>query len=147
MLVQDVMTRYPACIHLGTDIRRAAELVSVSQISELMVLDHDDDFVGALSEGDLIRAVLPTYDEALRAGGSLNDAFGELSRKARDLADRPIDPLVVRNAITLRPTDDVARAAVVMTERQIRRLPVVDGRTLEGTVARSDICRAVIYHA
>ncbi|MFI5955947.1 HPP family protein [Cryptosporangium sp. NPDC051539] len=147
MLVRDVMARFPACIHLGADIRRAAELVSISQVSELMVLDHDDEFVGALSEGDLIRAVLPTYDESMRAGGSLNDAFGDLARKARDLAGRPIDPLVVRNAITLRPTDEVARAAVVMTEKQIRRLPVVEGRKLEGTVARSDICRAVIYHA
>ena len=64
MLVRDVMTRFPACIHLGADIRRAAELVSVSQISELMVLDHDDEFVGALSEGDLIRAVLPTTTRA-----------------------------------------------------------------------------------
>jgi CBS domain-containing protein len=141
------MTRYPACIHIGVDIRRAAELVSISEVSELMVLDHDDNFVGALSEGDLIRAVLPSFDESLRAGGSLDDAFSHFAKKARDIADRPIDPLVVRNAITLRSTEEVAKAAVVMTEKQIRRLPVVDDGRLQGTVSRSDICRAVIYHA
>lgn len=147
MLVADIMTRYPTYLRIDADLRRAAELISISEVGQLMVLDHEDEFVGVLSEGDIIRAVLPRYDEALNAGGSLTDAFDAFRAKAHELADRPIDPMVVRNAITLRPTDDVARAAVVMAENRIRRLPVVDGRTLRGTVSRSDICRAVVYHA
>jgi CBS domain-containing protein len=61
--------------------------------------------------------------------------------------NRPIDPLVIHNAITLKTTDDIAQAAVVMIEKQIRRLPVVDDGKLVGTVSRADICRAVIYYA
>jgi len=112
-----------------------------------MVIDHENIFIGVLSEGDLIRAILPGFDEVVRAGGTLNDAFTFFLQKGRDLVKRPIDPLVIRNAFTLKTTDDVAQAAVVMVEKQIRRLPVVDDGKLLGTVSRSDICRAVIYHA
>ena len=128
-------------------MRRAAEMISISEVSDLMVIDHDNLFLGVLSEGDLIRAILPGFNEVLQAGGTLNDAFLFFLQKGRDLVNRPIDPLIIRNAITLKTTDDVAQAAVVMVEKQIRRLPVVDDGKLLGTLSRSDICRAVIYHA
>lgn len=146
MLVRDVMTAYPAYVRVGADLRRAAEMISISEVGQLMVIDHDDRFVGTLSEGDLVRAVLPSFDEVVAAGGTLDDAFAFFVRKGRDLAERPIDPLVVRDAITVQTTDAIARAAVVMAEKQIRRLPVVDDSTLVGTVSQNDICRAVIYH-
>lgn len=147
MLVSDIMTAYPAFIRLGADIRRAAEVVCVSEVGQLMVLDHDGTFVGSLAEEDLVRAMLPGFDDVTEAGGSLADAFRVFLERGRALADRVIDPLVVRDTVTVTPTDDVARAAVVMVDRGIRRLPVVDGGTLVGTVSRADLCRAVIYHS
>lgn len=147
MQVRDIMTIYPVYIRIGADIRRAAEIISISEVSDLMVIDYDNKFIGVLSEGDLIRAILPSFDEVLRAGGTLNDAFKFFVQKGHDLVNRPIDPLVIHNAITLKTTDDIAQAAVIMVEKQIRRLPVVDDGKLMGTLSRSDICRAVIYYA
>jgi len=49
VLVSDVMAAFPAYIRLGSTIRRAAEVVSVSEVGQLMVLDHDGRFVGSLS--------------------------------------------------------------------------------------------------
>ena len=147
MLIRDIMAIFPTYIRTGADLRRAAEIISISEISDLMVIDHDDKFVGVLSEGDLIRAILPRFDDVLQAGGTLNDAFAFLVQKGHDLANRPIDPLIIHNSITVRTTDDIAQAAVVMIEKQIRRLPVVDNGKLVGTVSRADICRAVIYYA
>jgi CBS domain-containing protein len=147
MLIRNIMALYPAYIHTGADMRRAAEIISLAEVSDLMVVDHDNIFIGVLSEGDLIRAILPNVDEVLQAGGTLNDAFAFLVQKGHDLANRPIDPFIIHNAITVKTTDDIAQAAVVMVEKQIRRLPVVDDGKLMGTVSRADICRAVIYYA
>jgi CBS domain-containing protein len=147
MLVRDVMTGFPAYIRLGATIRRAAELVSVSEVGQLMVLDHDDRFAGSLSEEDLVRAMIPGFDDVTAAGGTLADAFRAFLERGRALADRVIDPLVVREAATVRPADELARAAIVMIDRGIRRLPVVDDGALVGTLSRADLCRAVIYHS
>lgn len=58
MQVRDIMTIYPVYIRAGADTRRAAEIISISEVSDLMVIDHDNIFIGVLSEGDLIRASL-----------------------------------------------------------------------------------------
>jgi CBS domain-containing protein len=147
VLVSDVMTAFPANIRLGATIRRAAEVIAVSEVGVLLVLDHDARFVGILSEEDLVRAMLPGFDDVTTAGGTLTDAFRLFVERGRVLADRPIDPLVVRNTATVRSTDELARAAVVMIDRGIRRLPVVDDGKLVGTLSRADLCRAVIYHS
>ena len=147
VLVSDVMTAFPAYLRLGATIRRAAEMLSVSEVGHLMVLDHDDRFVGSLSEEDVVRAMLPGFDDVTAAGGTLADAFRIFLERGRTLADRAIDPLVVRDGATVRPTDELARAAIVMIDRGIRRLPVVDDGALVGTLARADLCRAVIYHS
>ena len=147
VLVAQIMTAFPAYIRLGSDIRRAAEVISVSEVGTLMVVDHDGRFVGSLSEEGIVRALLPSFDEVAAAGGSTADAFQVFLERGRALADRVIDPLVVRDAVTVRSTDEVARAAVAMIDGGIRRLPVVDDGMLAGTVSRADLCRAVIYHS
>lgn len=110
-------------------------------------MDHDGQFVGSLSEEDLVRAMLPGFDDVNAAGGTLADAFRAFLERGRALADRVIDPLVVRETATVCSTDELARAAIVMIDRGIRRLPVVDGGALVGTLSRADLCRAVIYHS
>ena len=147
MLVSDVMTAFPAYIRLGATIRRAAEMLSVSEVGHLMVLDHEGRFAGSLSEEDVVRAMLPGFADVTAAGGTLGDAFRLFLERGRALADRVIDPLVVRDTATVRPADELARAAIVMIDRGIRRLPVVDDGALVGTLCRADLCRAVIYHS
>lgn len=52
---------------------------------------------------------------------------------------------MITDPLTVSPKDHVALAAVIMIERQIRRLPVVDeNRRLVGTVSRSDLCSAAL---
>jgi CBS domain-containing protein len=146
MLIRDIMTTHPVYINADSTVHRAAEIISIAEVSDVMVVDDGKFFVGVLSEGDLIRAVLPNYDEIIAAGGSLADAFDFFVRKGRELARRPIAPLIITAAITMKPTDAAAMAATAMAEKQIRRLPVVEDGKLVGTISRADICRAVIYY-
>lgn len=145
LFIQDLMTHYPVHIFASATMHQATELISVAEVSDLMVVDEDRNFIGVLSEGDVIRAMLPNFEEILSAGGSLSDAFQFFIHKGRELAQRPIAPLIITDAITMQPTDHAAAAAVIMAEKQIRRLPVVANGKLVGTVSRADICRAVVY--
>lgn len=144
MLVSDVMVRHPVRIRLTSNLHHAAEMVALSGVSDLMVVDESNCFVGVLSEGDILRAALPDVDEIRAEGGSLADAFALFIEKGHQLADRPILPLVIREPIVLRPDDHVTAAAVILVDKMIRRLPVVANGTLVGTLARADVCRAVV---
>ena len=138
---------HPICIYIDEDMREAAKLVSSAEVSDLMVIDRQKNFVGVLSEGDLLRAILPNFDEVLAAGESLSAAFRFFVKKGRDVSSLSIDPLIIRNPITVKPDDDVAQIATILVQMQIRRLPVVENDRLLGTISRADICRAVIYDA
>jgi CBS domain-containing protein len=144
MSVREVMTTHPARIRYDANLHEAAELVAMSGVSDLMVVDDASNFVGVLSEGDILRAALPDIEEILDEGGSLNTAFGIFLHKARNLSDLPITPLVIQEPIVVDPDDHVAKATTVLIDRQIRNLPVVKNGVLVGTVSRGDICRAVV---
>ena len=147
MRVDEVMTRFPTTVRLGTGARRAAELIAASEVGQLMVLDDADRFVGVLAEGDLLRALLPDAGELRDAGGTVVAGFGVFHEKARRVADLPIDDLMVRDPVTIAPTAEAAAAAVVMTDRGLRRVPVVADGVLLGSVSRIDLCRAVLARA
>lgn len=142
--IKDVM-RVPAVrIHQDTDIHHAAEVVAWSGVSDLMVVDDDEKFIGVLSEGDILRTALPDIDEIVDEGGTLDDAFRIFLEKGNQLAELPIAPLIIREPIVLDPENHVAQAATILVQKQIRLLPVVKEGILVGTVSRADVCRAVV---
>jgi CBS domain-containing protein len=130
-------------VPLRSTIRDAVEIMSTHQVSDLMVVDDSNRFVGVLSEGDLIRVAMPRFDE-LVAEGSLTSGFDIFQEKGKSLANSPIEPLVIKNAIVVAPNDDLLTAAGIMVKKQIRRLPVVENGNLIGTISRTDVCRAML---
>lgn len=144
VLVRDVMNVNPTRIAARSTMREAAELVSASETSDLAVVDDEGRFVGVLAEGDLIRAALPKFDEIVNSGGSLAEALDLFMLSGKDLASQPIDRIVIRDPIDVRPDDDLMKVAVVMVSRHIRRLHVVEDGKLVGSISRADICRAVL---
>jgi CBS domain-containing protein len=144
MKIADVMSATYARIAPGASLRDAAIEFSSTLSSDLMVVDGSGQFVGVLSEGDLIRAALPRYEEILRDGGSLSDALEMFIDRGKALAAKPIDPHIIKDALTVSPDDPLLKAASTMATKQIRRLPVVGKGQLLGTVSRADICRAVL---
>jgi predicted transcriptional regulator len=142
--IKDVMRVRTARIRQDSDIRHAAEIVALSGVSDLMVVDDEDKFIGVLSEGDILRTALPDIDEILDEGGTLDDAFQIFLDKGKQLAELPIAPLIIREPIVLDPENHVAQAATILVDKQIRLLPVVQDSKLVGTISRADVCRAVV---
>ena len=142
--VRGIMTVRAVRIRLDDTLHRAAEVIALSGVGDLMVIDGDNNFVGVLSVGDVLRAALPDVDEVVAEGGTLDLAFRLFLRKGSDLMYKPVEPLVIRNPLVVDPDDHVAKVAVLMIEKNIHRLPVVKDGRLVGTVGRTDVCQAVV---
>ncbi|MCP4601368.1 MAG: CBS domain-containing protein [Proteobacteria bacterium] len=144
MKIGDVMNPRAVRIDKGATLKDAAKLVSETQVSDLMVIDDEGNFVGVLSEGDLIRAALPGYDELMRDGASLGGAWKVFLEKGAELKDNKIDKLIIEAPVTLKSSEELIKAASAMINKQIRVLPVVDDGKLVGTISRGDLCHAVL---
>lgn len=147
MRVVDHMNPNPARIGDRESLREAVRIFAASQAADLMVVGSDGEFVGILSEGDVIRAALPQLDdliEEMQAGPGLPKIFDIFADKSDELSRSSIDDLIIRNPVTLKPGDHIHRAAATMAARNIRRLPVVQEGRLVGTLSRADVCMAII---
>jgi CBS domain-containing protein len=109
-----------------------------------MVVDDAGEFVGVLAEGDMIRAIMPRFEDIILSSGTLYETFGMFMERGHEKADHPIDDIVIRNPISVSSTNDVVKAAATMAAEKIHRLPVVDDGRLVGTISRADICHAVL---
>jgi CBS domain-containing protein len=144
MRIADVMDRKAARISVTAPMSLAAELLVLSRASDLMVVDDAGRYVGVLAEGDLLHALMPDFEGLMDSGASLADAFRIFVDSGREYADQPIGRLVIRKSITVGPEDELLKAATVMVTKGIRRLAVVDGERLLGTVSRADVCWALL---
>ena len=142
--VEEAMATRTVRIQQDANMYRAAEIVALSRVSDLMVVGEDDKFIGVLSEGDILRAALPDIDEIVAEGGSLDTAFDLFVSKGRDLSKLPILPFVITEPMVVDPADHVAKAASVMLDLNIRLLPVIKNGKLVGSISRADVCQAVV---
>jgi len=142
--VRDVMDRRPIRIGLQDTLGTAAELFVLTQASDLAVIDGDDRFLGVLSEGDVLRALMPDFAGLDEAEVTLEHAYEIFRTSGADRVGDPINRITIRESITVAPDEELLRPAAVMVDQQIRRLPVVDDGRLVGTISRADICWALL---
>ena len=127
LLVRNSMTRELVTVVSETTAAEALALCRMNRIRHLPVLEGRR-LVGVISDRDL-RAATPALGDLARA-----EALDRI-RVADEMA---------RDVTTARPEDPIEDAAMVMYERKIGCLPVVDGEDLVGMLTTSDIMRALV---
>jgi CBS domain-containing protein len=116
MQVKELMTIDVTTVRSTTSIKEAAALLAEHRISGLPVVDADRHVLGVLSERDIIELAGKTAGEAMSAP-----------------------------ALTIGANRSVTEAVATMLDRNVKRLPVVDGEgLLVGIVTRADLVRAFV---
>ncbi len=144
MKVREIMSINAVRIFSGATMAEAAELAAMSNASGLFVVDEENNFIGVLSEGDMMAMVLPEMSEVMERGGNFRDSYNILAEKGVRLANEAIDTHLIADPLTLDPNDEILKAASTMAMKKMRRLPVVKNGKLVGMVSRGDICKAVL---
>jgi CBS domain-containing protein len=137
--IELLMTRDVVTLPPDASLKQAAATLSEHQISGAPVCDADGRVIGVLSEADILR----------KEQGISPELRGWKRRLAR-VFDHEVDKVEARvvgeamtsPALTVRPFEPVARAARLMVEHRINRLPVVADGRLVGIVTRADLVRA-----
>ena len=117
MIASDIMTRKVCTIHPEASAQEVAQLLDSQRISGAPVVDADGILIGIITEADIISKV---------------------NRDGLCVADIMSHELIVVNEET-----DVSEIAMLLTERKIKRVPVVQDGKLVGIVSRADIVHAV----
>ncbi len=120
----DVMTRDPVACEPEEAINRVAEIMKREDVGAVPVIETAASrrLVGIITDRDVVVRVVA-------AGRDLESAAREA---------------MTSSPVTCREDEDVSEAVARMAERQVRRLPVVDGQgRLCGIIAQADIATRV----
>lgn len=133
MRVVDVMTTDVITAQPEWSLKQAARVMIDAGVSGLPVIGDNGIVVGIITEADFIET------EAGRTIGRqrlFDTVFGE----KRTRTPSTVEAAMTRSPIVVDRNTTIAQAARLMTDRRVKRLPVVDpnGR-LDGIVSRADI--------
>ena len=63
---------------------------------------------------------------------------------AKKVAELKVKDLMTKKVFYVEPTDTIEEAARIMSEKDVRRLPVIENGKLVGIISRTDILRALV---
>ncbi|HEY5468030.1 MAG TPA: CBS domain-containing protein [Coriobacteriia bacterium] len=146
LVARDIMTSDPVTVAPDTTVTEAARLMSERRIGALPVVEKGR-MVGLVTEGDLImqdvKVHFPTYLSLL--GGYVfapgaSDRFESSLRKA---VAATVSDVMTREPVSVTADALVTDVATLLVERDIARVPVMDGDAVVGIVSKSDIVRSL----
>jgi len=143
MKVKDIMRSPVITISRDATLRQSVALLSSARVSGLPVLSDEGDLVGIITEHDVIKAMLPTYEDILATDAALLDP-SLMAGHIFKVRDNPVSSIMTENVVTLEEEDSILNAASTVILKKVKRLPVVRGKKPVGVVSRIDIVHAAM---
>lgn len=116
MKVMDVMTQNVATVNRNDSVEKAAGLMSEYNVGSLPICENNK-VVGVITDRDIaLRSVAKREDNNIKVGD-----------------------IMTSNPVVANKDMDIHDAARIMSERQIRRLPVIESNNLVGMLSLGDV--------
>ena len=125
-IIKSLLAERAGVIHgLGpqNSVAEAVALMNRRNIGAVLVMTPEEDLLGVFTERDVLRRVL---------GAGL------------DPAATPIETVMTREGFWVGPLAPVDEALAIVSERNVRHLPVMDGHRLLGMISVRDLTAAVV---
>ena len=122
---REVMTKDPACCTAADTVSKVAGIMKQQDVGSVPVVESADDkrLVGIVTDRDIVVKVVAS---------------------GRGIEQATVKEAMTPNPASCREDDDLDQAMKLMKERQVRRMPIVDGSgRLSGIIAQADVATRV----
>ena len=117
-VARDIMTPDPQCVKEDETLVDAARMMRDLDVGALPICGNDNRLKGMLTDRDIVvKSIADGGDPSTVVAGSLAEG----------------------KPITIGADVDIRDALVVMSDHQVRRLPVIDEHDLVGIISQADI--------
>jgi CBS domain-containing protein len=147
LTARDIMTADPRTVVRSLPVTDAARLMAENRIGALPVLEGDK-LVGIVTEGDLImqevKIEYPTYIHLLDGFIMYPPSTAKFESELKKAVGATVGDVMSSEPVTVQADTSVEDVATLMVEREVSRIPVLEGDTLVGIVSKSDIVRSLV---
>jgi len=140
--VSEVMRREVVTVHPGSPVTEVVQLLLDKDFTAVPVVDDDNKVVGMVSDNDLLTRGGINVTLSLKKAAD-SDFVNELHKQLKE-PGRKVSEVMTREVVTVPPEMVLGKAAKLMVEKQLKRLPVVDKEgKLAGILGRLDILNTI----
>lgn len=147
LTARDIMTPDPVTVAADLSVTDAARLMVDRHIGALPVV-AEGKLIGLVTEGDLImrdvKVEFPTYLHLLDGFIMYPPATARFESELKKAVGATVEDVMSTDPVTVTADMSVADVATLMVDRDVSRVPVLDGGKLVGIVSKSDIVRSLI---
>ena len=146
-LVSAVMNAEPYYVSADATMNEVVQMLDQFQTSGVPVVDDDRKVVGFISDGDLAdylgRHEASIFDPKLNLLNFYDS--GEFRYRLDDLLALDVMRVATKHVVSVEADMPLDRAIRAMSDRHIKKMPVVDGAgKLVGTLSRRDIIHSIV---
>ncbi len=140
------MSEEPYFVKDTDTIRVVAQIMAQSKTSGLPIVNQDNQVVGYISDGDIMKYIGRNDQSVLDATMMVyraNDTDTYAQRVA-ELIDLNVMKIATKNVISVEENTPLEDVCQVFAKRRLKKVPVVSQGKLVGSISRSDIIRSTM---
>ncbi|MDQ1271761.1 MAG: hypothetical protein QG591_391 [Planctomycetota bacterium] len=142
MKVRDIMDPSPDIIRTSDTFEHLIKILNEVKYHVVFVVDKEEKLVGIVTEGDIIKVLIPKYvavDESLISVMDVN----YFERKCRESKNLPINEIMSKVTFMVGEEDPIIKAAALMVMNKIQTIPVVRNGKVVGIVPRLTLIKHI----
>lgn len=131
-------------ISLEENVRSFAKRLAAENLSSIPVVNSKDEFVGQITNKELIKLGMPAITSVLRNMSFLRhgEPFEEYFKNEKIVK---VSDIYRKRAVTVDRKASIMEVAFLMLQRGTPRIYVVEGNKYYGTISRRDIVEKVLH--
>ena len=146
MTAREIMTPDPVTVGPEMSVTDAAHMMVDAKIGALPVVESGE-LIGLVTEGDLImgdvRLQFPTYIHLLDGFIMYPPATSRFEHELKKAVAAKVRDVMTAEPVTVQSSATLEDVATLMVDRDLSRLPVLDGDELVGIITKSDVVRSM----
>lgn len=145
--VAEIMTTDVVTVDPSISVTEAAKLMVDNEIGALPVLEHDK-LIGIVTEGDLImqdvKLEYPTYLHLLDGYIMYPPSTRHFESELKKAVAADVRAVMTADPVTIQVGSSIEDAATLLVDKDVSRIPVLDGGAIVGIVSKSDVVRSLL---
>ncbi len=146
MKVKDLMTKRPITVKPTDTLGKVVRILAEKKVSGCPVVNNGK-IVGVVTQTDVIRAI-DVYEKINKSGDLFSLVVAvirskDYTKELKKLLTLKVREFMKSKVISIDANEDVYRAAALINQHNIDRLPVVKNSKLVGIMTKADIIKAL----
>lgn len=143
--VKQAMTHDPVTVRTGTSVKDVARIMIDKGIGGVPVVNEDGDLLGIVTESDLVEhdtdVKFPSFVHFLDGYVFVPGSLARFDKKFKKAVAATAGEMMTEEIVAVDADDSVQEVATLMTEKKLKRFPVISEGRLVGIITMADIVR------